>query len=94
MLKGNRDLRQIYDKSWTVTVIDQPVKNAFVLPSGNIFVYKGMLDFCINDDQLAVILGHEMAHAVLGRLSHRVVKSKYVMLRGILTLSLEQQYAM
>ena len=52
ILHANRDLRQIYDKSWTVTVVDQPIKNAFVLPSGNIFVFRGMLDFCRNDDQL------------------------------------------
>jgi len=80
LLKGNRDLRQIYDKSWTVTVIDQPVKNAFVLPSGNIFVYKGMLDFCINDDQLAVILGHEMAHAVLGHIPEKLTMASFVQL--------------
>ena len=63
---GNKDLRQIYDKNWTITVIDLPIENAFVLPSGNIFIYQGMLDFCQNDDQLAVIIGHEMAHAILG----------------------------
>ena len=41
ILNGNKDLRQIYDKTWTVTVVDQPVQNAFVLPSGNIFISKG-----------------------------------------------------
>ena len=59
--------------------MSQTERNAFVLPSGNIFVYKGMLDFCENDDQLAVrrrsflvtkvfkiVLGHEMAHSVIG----------------------------
>ena len=57
LLRGNRDLRQIYDKEWTVTVIDQATKNAFVLPSGNIFVFTGMLDVCSNDDQLGIVLG-------------------------------------
>ena len=32
----------------------QPIANAMVLPSGNIFVFTGMLDLCKNDDQLAV----------------------------------------
>ena len=64
ILNGNKDLRQIYDKTWTVTVVDQPVQNAFVLPSGNIFIFRGMLDLCENDDQLAVIIGHEMAHSI------------------------------
>jgi len=80
LLRGNRDLRQIYDKNWTVTVVDQPIKNAFVLPSGNIFVFKGMLDFCVNDDQLAVILGHEMAHAVLGHIPEKLTMASFVQL--------------
>ena len=71
LLRGSKDIRQIYDKQWTVTVIDQvdisallqgfisclpsqPIVNAFVSPSGNIFVFTGMLDLCKNDDQLAV----------------------------------------
>ena len=33
--------------------------------TGNIFVYTGMLDMCANDDQLGIILGHEMSHAIL-----------------------------
>ena len=33
--------------------------------NGNIFVYTGMLDACSNDDQFAIILGHEMSHAIL-----------------------------
>ena len=52
LLSGNKDIRQIYDKTWTVTVVDQNVKNAFVLPCGNIFVFTGMLDLCENDDQV------------------------------------------
>lgn len=66
LLLGNKDLKQIYSKSWSITVIDNPQPNAFVLPSGQIFVYTGMLKICENPDQLACILGHEMAHAVLG----------------------------
>lgn len=78
LLKGNRDLRQIYDKDWTVTVVDQPIKNAFVLPSGNIFVFTGMLNTCSNDDQLGIVLGHEMAHAVLGHVAEKLTLSSFI----------------
>jgi len=78
ILQGNKDIRQIYDKNWTVTVVDQPVKNAFVLPSGNIFVFKGMLDLCENDDQLGIILGHEMAHTVLGHVAEKLTMASFV----------------
>ena len=78
LLAGNRDLRQIYDKQWTITVVDQPVRNAFVLPSGNIFVFRGMLDLCENDDQLGIILGHEMAHTVLGHVAEKLTLASYL----------------
>ena len=78
LLEGNKDLRQIYDKSWTVTVVDLPVRNAFVLPSGNIFVFKGMLDLCRNDDQLAIILGHEMSHAILGHVAEQLTRAGFI----------------
>ena len=34
-------------QDWTVTVVEDPMKNAFVLPSGNIFVFTGMLEVII-----------------------------------------------
>lgn len=78
ILRGNRDFRQIYDKDWTVTVVDDPMKNAFVLPSGNIFVFTGMLEICSNDDQLGVVLAHEMAHAVLGHVQEKLTLVSFV----------------
>lgn len=46
-----------------VYVIDDPkTKNAFVLPGGKIFVFTGILPVSANDDGLATVLGHEVAH--------------------------------
>lgn len=51
---------------WNLTVVNNPdVINAVCLPSGEIFVYSGLLKACRNDDELGFILSHEMAHAVL-----------------------------
>ena len=36
--------------------------NAFVIPGGKVFVYSGILPVAKNDDGLAAILGHEIAH--------------------------------
>ncbi len=49
---------------WEFIVIDEPVLNAWALPGGKVAVYRKMLDN-LNDDQLAAVLGHEVAHAVL-----------------------------
>jgi len=50
---------------WKVYVLDKNEINAFALPNGNIFVYKGLLNFVKSDDELAAVLGHEMAHVIL-----------------------------
>lgn len=47
---------------WEVHVIKSDEKNAFVLPGGRIFVYQGILPICANDDGLATVIGHEIAH--------------------------------
>ncbi|RFU32312.1 hypothetical protein B7463_g4037, partial [Scytalidium lignicola] len=50
---------------WEVHVIDSPgTLNAFVIPGGKVFVFTGILPICRNDDGLAAILGHEIAHNV------------------------------
>ncbi|XP_053205026.1 metalloendopeptidase OMA1, mitochondrial-like [Panonychus citri] len=67
ILNANQDIKQIFTKNWTVTVVDAPeIKNAFVTPTGQIFVFSGILNICQNDDQLGVILAHEMAHSICG----------------------------
>jgi hypothetical protein len=47
---------------YTVKVIDDKDVNAFTLPNGHIYVYKGLLDFVASDDELAGVLAHEIGH--------------------------------
>lgn len=51
---------------FTFYLIDMPAPNAFALPGGQIFVTRGMLDLGLDDDMLANLLGHEVAHVVYG----------------------------
>ncbi|MEM6705695.1 MAG: M48 family metalloprotease [Acidobacteriota bacterium] len=53
------------DYPFTFAVVDMPIPNAFALPAGQIFVTRGMLDLGLNDDMLAALLGHEIAHVTL-----------------------------
>ncbi|MCH9650116.1 MAG: M48 family metalloprotease [Deltaproteobacteria bacterium] len=45
-------------------LIDMPIPNAFALPGGQIFITRGMLDLGLDDDMLACLLGHELAHVI------------------------------
>ena len=49
---------------YTIRVIDDDVMNAFSLPGGYVFIYKGLIEKMDNDDQLAGVIGHEVAHVV------------------------------
>ncbi len=57
---------------WEFYVLESPQINAFCLPGGKIFVYTGLLKLVQNDDQLATVIGHEVAHAILRHGSERV----------------------
>ena len=50
---------------WEYILIDnKKVKNAWCMPGGKIAVYTGMLEITKNNDGLAAVMGHEIAHAV------------------------------
>lgn len=53
------------DTSWELTVFDEPeVVNATAWPGGKIAVYTGLLNVAKTPDQLAAVLGHEVAHVL------------------------------
>ncbi|MBN1620320.1 M48 family metalloprotease [candidate division WOR-3 bacterium] len=45
-------------------VVESPKKNALAAPGGFIFITTGMIQACENEDQIAGILAHEIAHVV------------------------------
>ncbi|KAL5050570.1 hypothetical protein BDW71DRAFT_194343 [Aspergillus fruticulosus] len=58
---------------WKVHVIkDDNMVNAFVLPGGKVFVFTGILPICKDEDGLAAVLGHEIAHVVAHHTGERM----------------------
>lgn len=53
------------DFKWEFIVIDEPkTVNAFCLPGGKVAFYTGILPICKDDDGIAVVMAHEVAHAL------------------------------
>lgn len=57
---GSRSSRP--EIAYEVKVIDDSDLNAFTLPNGKIYVYRGLLDFAASDDEVAGVLSHEIGH--------------------------------
>ncbi|MDX6749006.1 M48 family metalloprotease [Geminicoccaceae bacterium 1502E] len=53
---------ELKDQSFTFTVLDSDVVNAFALPGGYVYVSRGLLALADNEAELAGVLGHEIGH--------------------------------
>ena len=61
---------------WEVVVFESDQVNAFALPGGKIGVYTGLLKVAKNQDQLATVIGHEIAHVQANHSNERLSTSK------------------
>ncbi|XP_040326333.1 metalloendopeptidase OMA1, mitochondrial isoform X3 [Herpailurus yagouaroundi] len=71
LIECNKDIPGISEISWTIHVVDSPDINAFVLPNGQVFIFTGLLNSVTDIHQLSFLLGHEIAHAVLGHAAEK-----------------------
>jgi predicted Zn-dependent protease len=69
------------DYSWEFKVIDNDkLINAFCMPGGKVAVYTGILPVTVDEDGLATVLGHEVAHAIARHAGERL--SEYALVGG------------
>ena len=59
-------------EKWEVLVFEDDQANAFALPGNKIGVYTGLLKYAKNQDQLAAVIGHEVAHVIAKHGNERV----------------------
>ncbi|KAA8902521.1 hypothetical protein TRICI_005882 [Trichomonascus ciferrii] len=77
---------QLEHMDWKIHVIDDPKAppNAFVLPSGKVFVFTSILPICHNDDGLATVLAHETGHQLARHTAENLSKTPFYVVLGLL----------
>lgn len=71
-LKSNGLANEVQNFAWEFNLVKDEQVNAFCMPGGKIVVYEGLLKLVTSDDELAVVIGHEVAHAVAKHSNERI----------------------
>lgn len=79
---------------WEFATFAGEQKNAFALPGGRVAVYEGILEVADSDDELATVVGHEVAHVAARHGSERMSQALLVSLGGMgLSIALQDKPA-
>jgi predicted Zn-dependent protease len=76
-------------RNTTFTVVRSDTANAFVLPNNHVFVMTGLFQFARDEDELAAVLGHEMAHCLARHVGEKVSGGAVVSILARLSLLLD-----
>lgn len=71
---------------WEFNLVDDKTVNAFCMPGGKVVFYTGIMPICKDETGIAVVMGHEVAHAIAGHGNERMSQGLIQQLGGI-TLS-------
>jgi len=95
-LKENGMSSVISGFQWEFNLIDDPATvNAWCMPGGKVAFYTGIMPICQDDVGVAVVMGHEIAHAIANHSAERMSQELVVQLGGMaLSTALQQKSEM
>lgn len=88
--KGISD--QLKDYKWEFNLVDSPEANAWCMPGGKVVFYTGILPITKDETGLAVVMGHEIAHAIAEHGNERMSQGLLTQFGGMaLAVALEEK---
>jgi predicted Zn-dependent protease len=82
-MRANGMEDQIAGYNWEFNLVENKEVNAWAMPGGKVVVYTGLLDLAQAEDQLAAVVGHEIAHAVARHGNERMSQGLLTTMGGI-----------
>ncbi len=90
--KASNDLKGF---AWAFNVVDENTVNAWCMPGGKVVVYTGLLPVTETEEGLAIVMGHEIAHAIARHGNQRMSQGLIVQFGGAaLSAALSQKPAL
>ncbi|NRF37417.1 M48 family metallopeptidase [Pedobacter foliorum] len=82
-LNANNMPKEVKKMQWAFNTVDENIVNAWCMPGGKVVVYTGLLPVAQSETGLAVVMGHEIAHAIARHGNERMSESVLVSLGGM-----------
>lgn len=82
-LAQNKMSDRITGYKWEFNLVNDKAVNAWCMPGGKVVVYSGLLDVTQNETSLAIVMGHEIAHAVARHGNERMSQMLVQQLGGV-----------
>ncbi|KAL4092422.1 hypothetical protein QTP88_026923 [Uroleucon formosanum] len=87
VIKANKPFDLLQNRKWSLVVVNDPRVNAMVLPNGMIIVFTGLL-YEANDQQVGVVLSHEIAHCFLDHHAVRLSREHLLEMLWLIPLTI------
>ena len=81
--KNNNNSAALTGYNWEYNLVNDKLVNAWCMPGGKIVVYTGILPITQNENALAIVLGHEVSHALLQHGTQRMSQSMIQQVGGV-----------
>lgn len=82
-LTDNGQADRVGDFTWTYNVLVSEELNAWCMPGGEIAFYEGIMPVCQDETGIAVVMGHEIAHAIAQHGNERMSQQMVMQLGGV-----------
>jgi predicted Zn-dependent protease len=83
---------RVADYKWEFNLVEEATPNAWCMPGGKVVVYSGILPITKDETGLAVVMGHEIAHAIARHGNERMSQAMLIETGGLaLSLAMQQK---